>query len=196
MDALPPETPLETARLNRCAESGGNQDKGAEKMLHIYNGEGKGKTTAAMGLALRAIGHGKKVVILQFLKSGTSGELMPLTKLGATVISGKPGSKFVSAMSAEEKKETRKIHDEHLKMALGMSFDLLILDEACAALKYDLVDPELIRKAISLKSEREIVMTGRDPAQFLLDAADYITDMVCVRHPYERGITAREGIEY
>ena len=165
-------------------------------MLHIYNGEGKGKTTAAMGLALRAIGHGKKVVILQFLKSGTSGELMPLTKLGATVISGKPGTNFVSAMSAEEKKETRKIHDEHLKMALGMSFDLLILDEACAALKYDLVDPELIRKAISLKSEREIVLTGRNPAQFLIDAADYITDMVCVRHPYELGISAREGIEY
>ena len=165
-------------------------------MLHIYTGEGKGKTTAAMGLALRAIGHGKKVVILQFLKSGTSGELMPLTKLGATVISGRPGSKFVSAMSAEEKEETRKIHDEHLKMALGMYFDLLILDEACAALKYDLVDPDLIRKAISLKSEREIVLTGRDPAQFLIDAADYITDMVCVRHPYERGITAREGIEY
>ena len=165
-------------------------------MLHIYTGEGKGKTTAAMGLALRAIGHGRKVVILQFLKSGTSGELMPLTKLGATVISGKSGCKFVSAMSPEEKREIRKIHDEHLKMALGMSFDLLILDEACAALKYDLVDPDLIRKAISLKSEREIVLTGRDPAQFLIDAADYITDMVCVRHPYELGISAREGIEY
>ncbi len=165
-------------------------------MLHIYTGEGKGKTTAAMGLALRAIGHGKKVVILQFLKSGTSGELMPLTKLGATVISGKSGCKFVSAMSREEKEETRKMHDEHLKKALGMTFDLLILDEACAALKYDLVDPDLIRQAISLKSEREVVLTGRDPAQFLLDAADYITDMVCVRHPYERGISAREGIEF
>ena len=165
-------------------------------MLHIYTGEGKGKTTAAMGLALRAIGHGRKVVILQLLKSGTSGELMPLTKLGATVISGKSGCKFVSAMTPEEKQETRKMHDEHLRSVIGMTFDLLVLDEACAALKYDLVDPELIRQAISQKSEREIVLTGRDPAQFLLDAADYITDMVCVRHPYERGISAREGIEY
>ena len=165
-------------------------------MLHIYTGEGKGKTTAAMGLALRAIGHGKKVVILQFLKSGTSGELMPLTKLGATVISGKSGCKFVSAMSPEEKQETRNMNDGNMRNVLGMTFDLLVLDEVCAALKYNLVDPELIRQVISLKSEREIVLTGRDPAQFLLDAADYITDMVCVRHPYERGITAREGVEY
>jgi len=165
-------------------------------MLHIYTGEGKGKTTAAMGLALRALGHGRKVVILQFLKSGTSGELMPLTKLEATVISGKSGCKFVSAMSPEEKRETRNMNDGNMRNVLGMTFDLLVLDEACAALKYDLVDPELIRQAISQKSEREIVLTGRDPAQFLLDAADYITDMVCVRHPYERGITAREGIEY
>ena len=165
-------------------------------MLHIYTGEGKGKTTAAMGLALRAIGHGRKVVILQFLKSGTSGELVPLTRLGATVISGKPGCKFVSAMSREEKEKTRKMNDENLRKVLGMEFDLLVLDEACAAMKYDMVDPDLIRRAAALKSEREIVLTGRDPAQFLLDAADYITDMVCVRHPYECGITAREGIEY
>jgi cob(I)alamin adenosyltransferase len=165
-------------------------------MLHIYTGEGKGKTTAAMGLALRAIGHGRKVVILQFLKSGTSGELIPLEELGATVIAGKAGCKFVSAMTREEKQETRKMHDENLRKALGMTFDLLVLDEACAALKYDLVDPNLIGQTISLKSEREIVLTGRDPAQFLLDEADYITDMVCVRHPYERGTTAREGIEY
>ena len=165
-------------------------------MLHIYTGEGKGKTTAAMGLALRALGHGRKVVILQFLKSGTSGELMPLTKLGATVISGKPGGKFVSAMSPDEKRETRNMNDGNMRSVLGMTFDLLVIDEACAALKYDLVDPDLIKQAISQKSEREIVLTGRDPEQFLLDAADYITDMVCVRHPYERGITAREGIEY
>ena len=88
------------------------------------------------------------------------------------------------------------MHDEHLRSVLGMTFDLLVLDEVCAALKYNLVDPELIRQVISLKSEREIVLTGRAPAQFLLDTADYITDMVCVRHPYEHGITAREGIEY
>jgi cob(I)alamin adenosyltransferase len=165
-------------------------------MLHIYTGEGKGKTTAAMGLALRAIGHGKKVVILQFLKSGTSGELMPMTKLGATVISGKAGCKFVSAMSPDEKEKTRKMNDENLREVLGMTFDLLVLDEACAAMKYDMVDPDLIRQAAALGSKREIVLTGREPAAFLLEEADYITDMVCVRHPYERGIAAREGIEY
>lgn len=165
-------------------------------MLHVYTGEGKGKTTAAMGLALRAIGHGRKVVILQFLKDGTSGELMPLTKLGAAVISGKPWCKFVSAMSDEEKAETRKMNDGNLRKVLGMQFDLLVLDETCAALKYDMVDPELIKQALAMKSEREIVLTGRNPAAFLLDAADYITDMVCVRHPYEHGITAREGVEY
>ena len=71
-----------------------------------------------------------------------------------------------------------------------------LLDEACAAMKYDMVDPDLIRQAAALGSKREIVLTGREPAAFLLEEADYITDMVCVRHPYERGIAAREGVEY
>ncbi len=165
-------------------------------MLHIYTGEGKGKTTAAMGLALRAIGHGKKVVIVQFLKSGSSGELGPLLAAGATIFSGKGGTKFVSAMSEEEKRAARRLHDMHLEKALRESCDMLILDEACAALTYELVDPALIEQAVAMKNEREVVLTGRDPAQFLLDAADYITEMKCVRHPYEKGVRAREGVEY
>lgn len=165
-------------------------------MLHIYTGDGKGKTTAAMGLAARALGHGKRVVIVQFLKNGASGELVTLRAAGAAIFSGRAGTKFVSAMTEEEKKEVRALQDRQLAAALAMPFDLLILDEACAALRHGLVDPDLLTKTVSIKDEREIVVTGRDPAQFLLDAADYITYMECVRHPYERGTAAREGIEY
>ena len=165
-------------------------------MIHVYTGDGKGKTTAAMGLAARALGHGKRVVIVQFLKNGKSGELAPLSAAGATIFSGKAGTKFVSAMTEEEKRATRAMQDEHLRAALALPFDLLILDEACAALRYGLLEEALLRRAVALGKEREIVVTGRDPAPFLLDAADYITRMECVRHPFGRGVPARQGVEY
>ena len=80
-------------------------------LVHLYCGPGKGKTTAAMGLAVRALGQGLRVTVVQFLKSGTSGELEPLRRLGATVFSGKAGTKFVSQMTEAEKQETREMYE-------------------------------------------------------------------------------------
>ena len=169
-------------------------DKG---LVHLYYGEGKGKTTAAMGLALRALGQGMRVVVVQFLKTGTSGELEPLRRLGATVFSGKPGTKFASKMSENEKSETAVLHEQMLREAMETDCDLLILDELCAARQYGLVDEELAKKAVLGRPEgMEVVVTGRQPEDWMVEAADYITEMRSHRHPYQQGVTARKGIEY
>ena len=99
-------------------------------LLHLYYGDGKGKTTAAVGLALRALGSGKKVVIVQFLKGGKSGEIPLLEQLGATVYRGKAGQKFVFQMNDAEKAATRALQDRNLTVAMAQEADLLVLDEA------------------------------------------------------------------
>lgn len=146
-------------------------DKG---LVHLYWGEGKGKTTAAMGLALRALGRGKRVTVVQFLKDGTSGELEPLRRLGAIVYSGGGCEKFVSRMTLEEKQKTSRQNTAHLKNALARSCDLLILDEACAAWQLDMVDRELLQRAVLDRTEmQEVILTGRAPAPWMAEAAHY-----------------------
>ena len=163
-------------------------------MLHLYFGSGKGKTTAAAGLALRALGHGKKVVVVQFLKDGTSGEIEPLRRLGAAVFAC-PNAKFTWLMTPQEKAAALAHNTQTLEAALHMPCELLILDEACAALRAALLPEALLQKAV-LNAPYEVVLTGRDPADWMLQNADYITEFTARRHPYEKGIPAREGIEY
>jgi len=166
-------------------------------LVHLYWGDGKGKTTAAMGLALRALGAGRKVVIVQFLKGGQSGEIPLLRSLGAEIFRGKVGMKFSFQMNEAEKAETRALQTEHLRRALDCESGLLVLDEACAAWQTGLVDRELLKKAVLEKpAGREVVLTGRQPPEWMREAADYITEMHCCRHPYERGVPAREGVEF
>lgn len=165
-------------------------------MLHLYWGNGKGKTTAAMGLALRALGHGRRVVIVQFLKDGTSGEIAPLRAAGAAVYAC-PNAKFTWLMDEADKAAAREASARALGQALAEPFDLLVLDEACAALKNSILDEALLRRAVAFaKNGREVVLTGRDPAPWLQDAADYSTEMRAHRHPYADGVAAREGVEY
>lgn len=166
-------------------------------LLHLYWGDGKGKTTAAMGLALRALGSGKRVVIVQFLKGGTSGEIPLLEQLGAKIYRGKAGQKFVFQMNDEEKAATRALQNENLKKTLAEPADLLVLDEAGSAWELDMVDKEIL-KAVVLErpAEQECVLTAHGAPDWMLEAADYSTEMKCHRHPYQKGIAAREGIEY
>ena len=152
-------------------------------MMHLYWGDGKGKTTAAMGLALRALGHGRRVVVLQFLKDGTSGEIALLRRCGAEVHAC-PNAKFTWLMTEAEHAEARQHNTALLRAALDTPFDLLVLDEACAALKSNILDEALLRKAAAFaKDGREVVVTGRDPAPWLQDAADYSTKMQMHKHP-------------
>ena len=166
-------------------------------LLHLYYGDGKGKTTAAMGLALRALGSGKTVTILQFLKGGKSGEIPLLEQLGAEIYRGKAGQKFVSQMNDAEKAATRELQDANLRAACARPADLLILDEAGSAWKLDMVDKELLQKAVLERpAGQECVLTAHAAPAWMLDAADYLTEMCCRRHPYQKGIAARKGVEY
>ena len=129
--------------------------------LHLYWGDGKGKTTAAMGLALRALGRGKFVTAVQFLKDGTSGEIEPLRRLGAAVYAGNPSGKFTFHMTEADRQETKQQNTERLRQALCIPCDLLILDEACAVWQLDLVDRDLLQSAV-LERRQETVLTGRN----------------------------------
>lgn len=166
-------------------------------LLHLYYGDGKGKTTAAMGLALRAIGSGKSVVIVQFLKGGASGEIPMLEQLGAKIYRGKVGQKFVFQMNDAEKAATRALQNENLQKAMAQPADLLILDEAGSAWELDMVDKALLQQAVRARpAGQECVLTAHQPPQWMLDEADYVTEMKCRRHPYQKGVAARKGIEY
>lgn len=169
-------------------------------MVHLYVGDGKGKTTCAMGLALRAAGHGKRVVIAQFLKSGESGERMAFRRFSNVTLLPVPEKlKFVFAMTPGEKAEAAAQMQAILRAAAGRmpGCDLLVLDEVCAAITTGLLPLEEVTALLDGRPEgAEVVMTGRDPAQALLDRADYITEMRKVKHPYDRGVPAREGVEY
>ena len=171
-------------------------------MVHLYHGNGKGKTTAALGLALRAAGNGMQVIIVQFLKGQHSGEIEMLKMLpGICVLRGKNGSKFSHMMNEAEKQAARHAHEENLAKALAMvengEGNLLILDEAMGALSSGLLSEERIQKLLQEKPPQlELVFTGRNPPAFILEAADYVTEMRCEKHPYNSGVAARKGIEF
>lgn len=167
-------------------------------MVHLYHGDGKGKTTAAMGLALRAAASGKRVAILQFLKDGDSHEVKMLAKLpNVTVLAGKVCSAFSWNMTPRQLQETRELHDQLLQKALELNCDVLVLDEVCGACSTNLLSMEPLQQLLEHKPQGlEIVMTGRNPQPCLLERADYITEMVKRKHPFDKGVAAREGIEY
>ena len=179
-----------------CRDGNGEALNGTGTFASVL-GRRKGKTTAAMGLALRALGSGKRVVIVQFLKGGNSGEIPLLAQLGAEIYRGKAGQKFVFQMTPEEKAATRELQNQNLAAAMAQPADLLVLDEAGSAEELDMVDVDLLKRPFwSGLLGCECVLTAHTPPQWMLDAADYSTEMKCHRHPYQKGIKARKGIEY
>lgn len=171
-------------------------------MIHVYHGDGKGKTTAAMGLALRMLAAGRRVVVVQFLKDGESGEARLLAEhFGVPVFAGKVSDKFTWSMTSEELASTCELHDGNLASALaeleGAQEGLLVLDEALDALSKGLVDEALVDRALDMSARGvEVALTGRAPSRRIVEKADYITEMRCEKHPYAQGICAREGVEY
>ena len=169
-------------------------------MVHIYCGDGKGKTTAAVGLAIRAAGAGKRVLFVQFLKDGSSGEIKILQQIsGIRVMYTHSSSLFLWQMSDEQKEQAKRDYRMLLKDAVAAAgdVDLLVLDEAVSACNYDMIDVQKLAWFLQQKPEHlEIVLTGRNPPEILAERADYITEMKKHRHPFDRGVYAREGIEY
>jgi len=167
-------------------------------MIHIYCGEGKGKTTAAMGLALRMAGRGGRVVIAQFLKSEQSGERRALEQLsGVTLLSVPQSLPFTFEMTQSQREQEKARYERMLDELerFAPSADLLVLDEVCDAVETGLVDPGRLLAALD-RFEGEAVLTGRQPWPELLARADYVTRMEKVRHPFDRGIPARAGVEW
>jgi len=178
----------------------------AEKgLVHIYTGSGKGKTTAALGLALRAAGWGKKVIIYQFLKP-------PALKLGERKALAK--SKLPIKIKAidvkwdlkrqKDKKTLMQVCDkinqtcrEIQLIAQNGKYDLIILDEIIYCCRRKLVFAECIKNIIkSKKKSVEIVLTGRNAAKELIKLADIVTEMKEIKHPFKKNVKARKGIEY
>lgn len=170
-------------------------------LVHIYCGDGKGKTTAAVGLAVRCAGRGNKVLLVQFLKSRDSGELYSLAKLpDIEVMRGKESKKFTFQMNEEEKHalliEHNKMFEQVLEKIKNGGYSLLILDEVIGALNAKVFEmPKLIEFLRHKPENLEVVLTGRNPALELVEIADYVSEMRKVKHPMDRGIIAREGIE-
>ncbi len=167
-------------------------------MIHLYCGDGKGKTTAAIGLVVRALGRGKKVVLLQFLKSWETGEVLFLQREeNLQILRGKDSQKFSFQMTKEEKATLLEAHTQLLREALEMPCDMLVLDEAMAAYNLNLLDKELLQTAVEgWGKDKELVLTGRDPQPFFLERADYVSEMMCRKHPFEAGVPARKGVEF
>lgn len=170
-------------------------------LIHIYTGDGKGKTTAAVGLAVRAAGRGRRVLFVQFLKDNSSGEIPLLRQLGVTVRGLSRNYGFVFQMDEATKAQVTAEHNQLLQIVLeecqqGL-WDLVILDEIMAACQLAVADAVLVDALLAQKpAAMELVLTGRDAPQNWVAQAHYVTEMVACKHPYECGISAREGVEF
>lgn len=167
--------------------------------IQIYTGNGKGKTTAALGLALRAVGAGKKVFFAQFVKGKPYAEIEAVTKyLPQITIQQYGRGCFIEKAPTEADIQAAQHGLEEIEKIIRTGeHDVVILDEACIALYFKLISLEQLIAAIKAKPEAtEIVVTGRYAPKELIECADLVTEMKEVKHYYTQGIEAREGIEY
>lgn len=168
--------------------------------IHVYYGHGKGKTTAAIGQAVRAAGSGLKVLVIQFLKDNSSGERNILEKVpNITCFQGKDKIKFVSRMDSREKDLLRKENEEIMDEAgrICGDFDMIILDEVLCAVWLKVLDEDILLQFLRRKKESvEIVLTGHEVTEKVLKIADYATEIRKIKHPFDKGLRARKGIEY
>ena len=168
--------------------------------IHIYFGNGKGKTTAAVGQIVRAAGYGLDVLVFQFLKNNSSNESRILEQIpNITCLPGREKIKFANQMNSEEKAELKhyntKALDEIIKFC--SPFDVLFLDEVLCAVELGLLNEDKLLSFLKHKPRGlEIIMTGHDISERMLAAADYVTEMNKIKHPFDEGTSAREGIEF
>lgn len=170
-------------------------------LIHIYCGNGKGKTTCGMGLCVRAAGYGLHVLIYQFMKNNSSNERHAMEQLSnITFFSGLEHEKFSSRMTEEEKAQRRIFYAEQFRkvtqLAILEHYQLLFLDEVIYTIRCGLFDEELLLDFLRTKPKHlEVILTGQDPSDRLIEAADYVSEIRKIKHPFERGIAARAGIE-
>ena len=169
-------------------------------LIHLYCGDGKGKTSAAVGLAVRASGAGKRVIFTQFFKDGTSSEFHALKKIeNIRIIHCKTVRGLWKRMDDQQKAQAAKDYTNLFSdvISAAQEADLLVLDEILSACNHGAVAEELVTDFLRHKPEKlEVVLSGRNPSPAFLELADYITEMKKIRHPYDAGIPARKGIEF
>ena len=171
-------------------------------LVHIYTGAGKGKTTAAIGLGIRAYGQGLKVLMVQFLKGWTTGEMKVIASLGPCfeLFNKKENNKFSWEMTEEMqgiKGEMRIGLNYTIDAVKSGEWDLIIMDEIMAAVNCGYLPlKEVVELVKSKPLKLELVLTGRDAPSKLIELADYVSEITARKHPMEKGIIAREGIEY
>jgi cob(I)alamin adenosyltransferase len=173
----------------------------ADGMIHIYTGNGKGKTTAATGLAIRATGRGMKVLFIQCLKGTVSGEVEFMKKHSSIKVYRKKDIKgFVWNMSKEQKEKLKEITDETFRYFTDNvnsdTWDMIVFDEIMGAISNELIDTKKLLDVLKNKPEKlEIVLTGRNAPDSLVEIADYVSNIDPVKHPAHIGVPPRKGIE-
>ena len=168
-------------------------------MIHIYTGNGKGKTTAALGLATRTLGNGGKVCLIQFMKGNrTYSEIRFFSKLQNIDIYQYGTNKFVDPDHPEpiDIKEAQKARDKSYDAILSHTYDLIILDEINNAVRSKLISLKDQLKIFEISGSTEVIMTGRNAADIVMKKADLVTEMKEIKHYYSQGISARKGIEF
>ena len=176
--------------------------KAMRGLIHIYCGDGKGKTTAATGLAIRGAGNRMRVIFVQFLKDGTSNELKILNDIdNIDVIVCKKHLGFSWNMDEDTKKiaaeEYTKILEAGIEEAVKNDADMIIFDEIMSAISCGFVSEEKVLKFLDEKPEKlEVILTGRNPSKKLTEKADYVSEIKKIKHPFDLGVQSRVGIEY
>lgn len=170
-------------------------------LIQIYCGDGKGKTTAAIGQIVRAAGYGYQVLMYQFMKNNTSSERKILEQMKqVTCISGLEQVKFSFQMTEEEKRLCLQENEETLcqieERIKEVHYDMVVLDEAVYAVRAGLLGEEKLLSFMRTKpKDTELVLTGNAPTNAMIALADYVTELKKVKHPFDRGQPARDGIE-
>jgi len=168
-------------------------------LIQVYTGDGKGKTTAALGLALRAAGRNMKVLIVQFMKKWDYGELHSAKLIPNITLETFGTKEFIYKGKAKkiDYEEAEKAFSFGIEGMQSCNYDIVIFDELNMALYYELLDlKEVIQKIKGKPDNVEVVITGRRAPEEIIEIADLVTEMKEIKHPYQKGIEARRGIEY
>ena len=169
-------------------------------LLHIYYGDGKGKTTSAIGLGVRASGHNMRVLLVQFLKNSNTGEINTLKEISNFEIYIAECKKFFFQMNKQESEDYKVLCNDIFTVAknrcMSGEVDLVIFDEICDALNMNILSPDNVLDFLKRRPENlEVVFTGRKPEKQFLEMADYVTECCMIKHPFSKGVAARKGIE-
>jgi cob(I)alamin adenosyltransferase len=167
-------------------------------LVHVYMGNGKGKTTSALGMVLRMAGCGGKAAVIQFMKGWPYSEAKGLSFLPGVdlVQTGRPDYIFPGQASPRDFAEAERGLDAAREAVFSENYDLVVLDELNVALSFGLLQLPHVLDLVERKPHAvELVLTGRNPPQELIDRADLVTEMTEIRHPYQKGILARKGID-